>query len=68
MEHFAKMTVIGQMGNKTDRVFNLRYVKTIEPSSDSVLLFGNQNPFKVTHESMRDLLKTLFLSREDDCL
>ena len=54
--------VIGKLGNETERIFNLRYVKAVQPDNCTVLLYGNMKPFLVTRESIGELLKVM-----DEC-
>lgn len=57
MDRFVSLEVLGRTGKKTSRLFNLRYIKTVDPSACTVLLNGNIKPFLVSRESMDSFLE-----------
>lgn len=63
MEAFINLTVIDRTGVKTERMFNLRYIKSFDPKSRTVMLEGNIKPFFITEESA-ERLKTLISTKK----
>lgn len=59
MDIFVEMEVILPDGKIARRLFNVRYIKSLDLGSKTVLLHGNMKAFSVKPESLSFLLSVL---------
>lgn len=59
MDRFVKLEVMSHLVPPTERWFNIRHIKSVQPTGNSVLVEGSKNYFTITDESMRRLLDVI---------
>ncbi len=60
MDKFVRLDVVNRVsGSVTERWFNIRYIKSVQPGTNSVLMHGANGYFFVTAESMWRLMAVL---------
>lgn len=59
MDRFVKLEVMSHLVPPTERWFNIRYIKSVQPTGNSILVDGAKNYFTVTDESMRRLMDVI---------